>query len=135
MAETVTMQRRYLLTVMAVAEGGTGLMLLLVPTVVLSLLLDIDSAAREAIVVSRVAGAALVAISTACWLARVDQDSPAQRGLVIGLLIYDVAAAALLAHAGWQLDMTGIALWPAIVAHVGLGAWSAIVLGRDKTDQ
>src|SRR5262245_11972633 len=78
----------------------------------------------------RLAGAALVAIAVASWPARGDRGSPAQRGLVMGLLSYDVAAAALLTHAALQWDMRGVALWPAVVAHVGLAAWSVIVLRR-----
>src|SRR3990172_12231819 len=99
------MQRKYLLIVTAFGEAGIGLLLLFLPSVVFSLLLGVASAAREAIFVGRVAGVALVAIGVASWLARGDRDSTAQRGLIIGLLTYNVAAAALLAYAGSILKM------------------------------
>jgi hypothetical protein len=41
------------------------------------------------------------------------------------VLIYDVVVAALLAHAGLGLGMSGIVLWPAVAAHGALGVWCA----------
>ncbi len=108
-------------------------MLLLAPAVVLWLLLGVDSAAREIIVVSRITGAALTAIGVACWVARDDRDNTSQRGLLIGVLIYDVAAAVLLAYAGAILKMAGIALWPAVLIHSGLAVWCAVGLWRDNS--
>jgi hypothetical protein len=107
----------------AVTELATGIVLLLVPREAFSILLAVDKAAPEATFVARVAGAALLAIGIASWLARKDQSSPAQRGLLVGVLTYDLSAAALLAYAGISLRMTGIALWPAVGLHSVLGAW------------
>jgi hypothetical protein len=119
------MHRDYLLIVTAVGEGGTGLLLLFLPSLVLALLLDANPAAPEAILVGRVAGAALLAIGVPCWLARNDPARATTRGLLIGILIYDLAAAALLAYAGLALGMVGTALWPAVVVHAALAVWCA----------
>jgi hypothetical protein len=116
-------QRKYLLIVTAVGEGGTGLLLLFLPAVLLALLLGEGPAAPEALFVGRVAGAALLAIGVACWLARNEPVSPAQRGLLTGVLIYDAAVAALLSYAGLVLSMVGVALWPAVVLHTALAVW------------
>ena len=43
-------------------------------------------------------------------------------------MIYDLAAASLLACAGMFLDMVGIALWPAVVVHVVLSVWCVACL-------
>src|SRR5262249_36575021 len=80
------------------------------------------------LLIARVAGAALLAIGVACWLARGDERSPAQLGLLAGVLIYDVAAAVLLAYAGLVLSMVGIALWPAVVLHTALAVWCVLCL-------
>jgi Kef-type K+ transport system membrane component KefB len=120
--------RRYLLIATAIGEAGTGLALLFVPALVFALLLGVSSAGPEALFVGRIAGAALLAIGVACWFGRNDERSPAQVGLVRGVLIYDLLAAGLLAYAGLLLDMTGIALWPAVALHTALAAWCIISL-------
>jgi hypothetical protein len=126
------MRRKYLLIVTALIEVGTGLVLLVAPAVAFLLLLGITSPAPEAVVVGRVAGGALLAIGVACWLARNDGRRPAQVGVLSGVVIYDVAAAALLAHAGSSLSMAGIALWPAVVLHGALAVWCGVCLVMDK---
>jgi len=119
------MHRAYLLIVSAIAEGGTGLLLLVLPSVLLSLLLGVEKAAPETMFVARLTGAALLAIGVACWLGRNDHGRPAQLGLLTALLIYDAAAAALLAYARLALSLAGLALWPAVVLHAALAAWCA----------
>lgn len=121
------MRRKYLLIVTAVGEGGTGLALLAAPAVVCLLLLGVESPAPEALVVGRVAGGALLAIGVACWLARNDGRS-GQLGLLAGVLVYDVAAAVLLAAAGSSLGMAGVGLWPAVVLHGTLALWCVYCL-------
>ena len=126
------------LIVTAFVEVGTGLLLLIVPAVPLSLLLGVTEAVPETLFVGRVAGAALLAIGVACWLARSDRYGPAQHGLLIGVLIYDAAAAVLLAYAALGLSLVGIALWPAVVLHAALAGWCAACLWtklRGESDQ
>ena len=117
------MKREYLLIVTALSEGGTGLMLLYLPSVVLALLLGTGPMAPDTMIAARIAGAALLAIGVACWLARKDGGAPAQLGVLTGVLLYNVAAAALLAYAGLALSMVGIALWPAVGVHAALAVW------------
>jgi hypothetical protein len=114
------MRRTYFLIATAFGEGGIGLLLLISPSVVLGLLLGVDQASREVIVVARIAGAALLAIGVACWLGRKDYNGPAQNGLLLGVLIYDLAAAGILTYAGWVSGLAGIALWPAVGLHIAL---------------
>jgi hypothetical protein len=117
------MQTKWLLMVTAVVEAGTGLCLLVLPAVPITLLLGLTRAAPEALLVGRVAGAALLCIGVASWLARKDRRAPAQLGLLTGILLYDVAAAVLLVFAAVALNMVGLALWPAVMLHAALAAW------------
>jgi hypothetical protein len=117
----------------AVGEGGIGLLLLMLPAVVCSILLGIDSPSPEALVMSRFAGAALIAIGVACWLVRRDGDSAGQRGILVGVFTYDVAAAAILAYVAIVRNMVGIALWPAVVIHAALATRCAACLRLDDT--
>ncbi len=120
-----------LLTLTAVAEAVTGLVLLAYPPIVVRLLFGADISG-VGVVISRIAGAALLAIGVACWLARNDPGRPAQLGLLTGVLIYDTAAAVLLAYAGLFLDMAGIALWPVVVFHAALAFWCAKGIARAR---
>ena len=118
---------RTLLVLTAFCEAATGLAVLVEPALVARLLLGAE-VAGIGLVISRVAGTALVAIATMCWLARHESYGVALRGLLAGVLVYDVAVAAVLAHAGLGLSSSGILLWSAVVAHGGLGCWCAICL-------
>ena len=83
-----------LLIVMALLEAGVGLGLLVAPSAVASVLLGSALDARVGSIVARVAGAALLALGAACWLAREDGLSRAARGLVAAMLLYNASAAA-----------------------------------------
>ena len=115
--------RKLFLLITALVETGTGLCLLFLPAVLLFVLLGFDPATANAIFVGRLAGAALLAIGIASWMARADGRTPAQLGLLTGILIYDVAASVLLAFAGAILKMIGVMLWPAVVLHAILAIW------------
>lgn len=123
------MLRKYLLVVTAVGEGGTGAALLVAPPIVFHLLFGINTPSSDVLVIGRIAGAALLAIGIACWFAKVDQGSSAQRGLLLGMLTYDTAAAVLLAYAGLSLEMQGTFLWPAATLHglLAIGCLIALV--------
>ena len=98
------------------------------PSVPTALLLGVEAAAPETLFVGRVTGAALLAIGVACGVRPRDNRNAANLGLLIGVLIYDTVAAALLAYAGLGLSMVGIALWPAVVLHTALAVWCVACL-------
>jgi hypothetical protein len=112
-----------LLAITAAIEAGTGIGLLVVPSVIAQVLLGATLDAPAAVTVARVAGAALLALGVACWLARNDG-----RALVVAMLFYNVIAVAILAYAAVGLALSGIGLWPAIGLHTGLAGWCAIAL-------
>ncbi len=114
---------KYLLIVTALCEAGVGLLLLFWPAVPQLLLLGVEQITPESACFGRIAGAALVAFAVACWAGRNVVDCPAAQGLLFGVLFYDLAAAAILAYSGGILELSGIALWPAVGLHVVLAVW------------
>jgi hypothetical protein len=112
-----------LLTVTALLETSTGLALLLSPPLVVALLLGASPDAPASLVVSRVAGAALLSLGISCWLARDDGSSRAGRGLVAAVLVYNSATVAVLAGAAAGSGLFGPLLWPVVVLHASLAFW------------
>src|SRR5216110_936616 len=124
-----------LLKLTGIIEMATGLGLVAVPSVVVRLLLGSPLNTSAAVMLARVAGAALLALGVACWLARDDTQSRATRGLVVAMLMYNIAATAVLAFVGIDLGLHGVALWPAVVLHAAMGAWCAACLRRGPQNE
>ena len=121
-----------LLALAAIIEAATGLALIAVPAIVVRLLLGAEIS-RASIPLGRVAGAALLALGVACWLARGDTQSRATRGLVVAMLMYNIVATAVLAFAGIGLGLHGVALWPAVVLHAAMAVWCIVCLRRSPS--
>jgi hypothetical protein len=125
---------RNLLIVTALAETSTGVMLLLSPPLVAGLLLGASLDAPAASIVGRVAGAALLSLGGACWLARADGPGGAVRGLIAMMLLYNCAAGAVLADAGARLGLVGVLMWPAVALHVALAVWCVAYVRSGRVD-
>ena len=104
-------------------EVGAGLALLCLPSPAARLLLGTPLEAPAALTVARVGGAGLLTLGVACWLARSDAQSPASRGLVTAMVVYNLGVALILGAAGVGSGRVGIALWPAVVLHTVMTAW------------
>ena len=115
----------------AILKAATGLALIAAPAIVVRLLLGAEISGAS-IPLGRVAGAALLALGVACWLARDDTQSRATRGLVVAMLMYNLVATAVLAFAGIGLGLHGVVLWPAVVLHAAMGAWCVACLRRSS---
>ncbi|HTE91404.1 MAG TPA: hypothetical protein VK639_20820 [Terriglobales bacterium] len=122
-----------LLKLTAIIEAAAGLALMVAPSVVVRLLLGSELDAPTAVMLGRVAGAALLALGVACWLARGDTQSRAARGLVAVMVLYNVAAVAVLAFVGIGFGLQGVALWPAVVLHAAMAVWCIACLRRSPT--
>jgi len=114
-----------LLTFTAITEFITGLLLVVLPSQVTTLLLGSTIDSPVALTIARVAGVALMALGIACWIARKDNQSSAVKGLLTGLIVYNTGVIAALAFSDFSLQQSGIALWPVILAHLFLAAWCA----------
>lgn len=117
-----------LLIAKAAAEALTGLALVLLPSLLVFLLLGVSLDTPVGTVVVRMTGAALLTLGIACWLARNDSKSRAATGLIAALLFYDAAVVVIFLVARLAMGLSGIALWPVVVLHLGLGVWSLLCL-------
>jgi hypothetical protein len=122
-----------LLIVTAIIELGVGLALLCFPSATVALLLGSSLDAPAAVTLGRVAGAALVALGVASWLAQYDAHSCAARGLVSAMVLYNLGAVVILGAAGIRSQPVGIALWPAVVLHAAMTIWCITRLLRKPT--
>jgi hypothetical protein len=117
------MVAKKLLIVTALVEMPIAVMLLLSPPLVARLLLGASLDAPAALIVSRVAGAALLSLAGACWLARNDRPTRAVGRLIAMMLLYNCAAGAVLVDAGARLGLAGALMWPAVAIHAVLAVW------------
>jgi hypothetical protein len=120
-----------LLIVTALVEVGTGAALLAVPSLVAEVLLGVGLPSPQALVVARVAGAALVSVGVAGWLGR-NGERVAQSCLVVGMLIYNLGVPIVLLHARIASSLDGWGLWPAILLHGGLALWCVASLRPNR---
>jgi hypothetical protein len=105
---------RKVLAFTVIVEIGTGLALLLFPSLVGALLVGGDLAGTG-VVVARCLGIVLVALGLACWRGRQPAENVA--AAVLGMLIYNAAIALYLAYIGTIGHLGGPLLWPAVVLH------------------
>ncbi|MGO9113582.1 MAG: hypothetical protein ACLP9L_30490 [Thermoguttaceae bacterium] len=99
------------LALAATGEAALGLVLLVYPPIVVRLLFGADISGAG-IVMSRVAGIALIALGLACW------PGPP----LVGMFTYSAVVTLYLAYVGFSGGLTGILLWPAVVLHAILTA-------------
>ena len=123
-----------LLALAAVVEAATGLALIAVPGIVVRLLLGAEISGAS-MPLGRVAGAALLALGVACWLARDDTQSRTERGLVVAMLTYNTVVTAVLAFAGIGLGLYGVVLWPAVALHAAMAVWCVACLRRGPQNE
>ena len=97
------------LAVIAAGEAVTGLVLLVYPSIVVKLLFGAEISGAG-MVMSRIAGIALIALGLACW------PGPA----LLGMLTYSALVTLYLAYVGVAGDFSGILLWPAVLLHAVL---------------
>jgi|KBSMisStaDraftv2_1062788.scaffolds.fasta_scaffold896873_2 hypothetical protein len=105
---------RRILAFSAAAEAGTGIALMIAPSVVIPLLIR-ESTTDLATWLGRFVGIALLSLGIACWPERhrLDVYSAAVRAL----LAYNTLVALLFAYIGAALHVGGPLLWPAAALH------------------
>ena len=117
------MRMKILLFVTAVIEIGAGLALVALPSLMVKLLLGSPLDMPAALIVARLAGVALFVLGFSCWLARLDVQSRAARGLVVAMVLYNFGVVVILGAAGVWPQLVGVALWPAVVLHAAMAVW------------
>jgi hypothetical protein len=99
--------------VSAALEVAIGIVLLASPSRVIEALVGPPSGDTTS-VVGRVLGGALLALGVAGFVAR----GPANRGMAIAYIVYEVTAGAVLASAGISGTASGGLLWPVVAVHL-----------------
>lgn len=110
-----------ILMLAALAEAGTGVILLAYPPIVVRLLFAAEIVGAGASM-SRLAGMALIGLGAACW------PGTDTRRAFFGMVIYSVLAMLYLIYIGVRGEGVGLLLWPGAVVHAILivllgGAW------------
>ena len=100
------------LALAAIAEAGTGLILLVYPPIAVRLLLG-SEITGAGIAVSRLYGVCLIALVMACW------TSSTPRREFYAMLTYSTFVMLFLAFVGFT-GFTGILTWPAVAVHAAL---------------
>ena len=125
------MSLRLLLTLSGGLEILAGLLALITPGPVLSLLLGgpVDPIAS---VLARLFGTGVFALGLACLKARNDVGSPAGLAVSLGITSYNVLAAVVLLWTAAGLGLGGLLLWGAGILHAALGALFVLALRTQR---
>lgn len=115
-------------TVSAAIEIGAGLLLALLPAQAVTFLFGAALSTSVERALAQLAGAALLALGVACWLARHDEQRGALRPMVGGMLVYNAGAVTVFMYAALVLGLDGIGLWPAALLHGALAVWCVVLL-------
>jgi len=115
------MKRLFLLT--SLIESVTGSILLISPSFLTSVLLGISLDNSAGSLLGRIAGAALLSLGIACWLARKDEKSSSAKGIAVSLLVYNIVVALLLAYAGSSSSHFNLPIWFVALVHLILAIW------------
>lgn len=120
-----------ILVVACAVEFGTGIALLVVPSLVVALLLGAEPDGI-ALIVSRVAGIALISLAIACW-----PNGSAAGGNTpyIGMLTYNTLTTLVLAQFGLAGGASGVLLWPVTLLHLTLSILLAYSWSRKREFQ
>lgn len=110
-------------------EGLTGLALMVAPSLIASILLGVSLDGSGAIIIARLAGAALVSLAVACFFSRSSIDAS---GVVKAMLFYNGAATALLLYGVLYYKFQLMGLVPFILLHAGLTVWCIVALAQKK---
>ena len=115
--------KKYILALAALAEAGTGVILVAYPPIVVGLLFGAEISGAG-LIMSRIGGIALIGLGVACW----PGNSAVQQ--LYGMLTYGTLAMLYLIHIGIRGKAVGVLLWPAVVAHAILSV--LLVVARFK---
>jgi hypothetical protein len=113
-----------ILMLAALAEAGTGVILLVYPPIVVRLLFDTEIVGAG-VIMSRLAGIALIGLGAACW------PGTDTRRAFRGMVSYSVLAMLLLIYIGVRGGGIGLLLWPAVIVHAIL----VVLLGGARLKQ
>lgn len=112
-----------LLVATAWIEVIAGVAAIAFPSQAVELLLGTRLESATSLTLTRVAGAALIALALVCWNAHRDPSDPATRIVIGAMLFYNAAIVAILLFARFADGLAGPGFWPTIVLHVFMAGW------------
>ncbi len=112
MSETSSVKK--ILAFASVVEVGTGLVLMIDPSIVVRLLLGTE-VSDVGTLLGRCFGIALLALGLACWPSR--QRAESGSAAFRAMLTYNALIALYLAFLGTVGHLGGLLLWPAVALH------------------
>jgi hypothetical protein len=104
---------KVLLVIASLAEAATGVILLVDPQIAVRLLFAAEIGGAG-VIMSRIAGIALIGLGVACW----PRNSAAQQ--LYGMLTYSILVMLYLVRIGIRGAPVGPLLWPAVAVHAVL---------------
>jgi hypothetical protein len=107
----------------AAVELVAGAALLAAPSAAAGAIAGVSVEGPGGFLLARFLGAAVLAMAFAAAAAARDPGGPAARVMGWTMLLYNLAALAILLHAGLGLGLSGVLLWPSVLLHAGLSAW------------
>jgi hypothetical protein len=123
------MGMKKLLGLAAVLEAATGLVLIIHPSLVAQLLFG-DGVSGAGMALARVAGFALLALGVACWPSREAGSGIARSARA--MLTYSLLVTIYLVYLGIVVHLTGMLLWPGVVAHA---VWILLLVVAWRNDR
>ena len=124
---------RLLLTISGGLEALVGVLTLISPTTVVSLLPG-GSVDPIGLVLARLFGAGVFSLGLACLKARDDVGSPAGLAVSLGITSYNILAAVVILGAAAGLNLGGLLFWGAGIGHAIIGALFVAALVRVRQD-
>ncbi len=121
-----------LLLITAIFESLTGILLMIAPTLIASLLLGEEPFGAVALTIAKIAGAALFSLAIACWLS---QNNAAAAVVVKAMLFYNIAVAAILLYGAIGYKLSGMGLMPAVLLHGGFAVWCIVCLNKARNSK
>lgn len=115
MSETSLITLNKILAFAAIVEVGTGVVMVINPSILIALLLGVD-VSLSGTLLGRFFGIVLLALGLACWPdgLRAASNSPAFRAM----LSYNTLIALYLAYLAMLGQLGGLLLWPAVALHI-----------------
>jgi len=105
------------LAMAAIAEAGTGFVLMIDPAIVGTLLVGAEVSGVGTLL-GRCFGIALLALGVACWPS--GHVTPSGSAAARAMLIYNVLIALYLAYLGSVGHLAGLLLWPVVALHAAI---------------
>lgn len=118
---------KLLLKSTSIIEGLTGLAFIFIPNVLTNVLLGLSITEVSGLILSMVAGAALLAIAIVCWLI---SESTNAMALVKGLMFYNITVVGIVLYSSIHFSVNTVAFFTIAGFHFVYGIWCLIAIRK-----